>query len=468
MSRRAGRRGYTSDTTTNASQEDDIIIEDEEEDLVEEEEEDENEVTRCICGNDELTNDLINKELASFLKKQYKIDIDQGLFILCENCSVWQHGYCVGLFENNDVPDKYWCELCKPELHILVRYDGYSNRTLYKPVNDKRKKLELMAFNETIDGGGQSKKKIKNERSSPQVQGTHKDKRKERRHHHHHTRNSDEDDEYDEQLKRALRESAKESGIKVSESETNDNTRANEIKIESDQDKKSQKDSGDENSDSLKKRKSNESLDKQDIKRPKSEKSGQKSATDYESNTNINQEVQDEQEQEQGEEDSEEKGNSSSSRSGKRKKRTPPRASSVRPGNKKSRESSIENNNNNNNNNTGPTITKEELIQQPSKPRYVNDNSTIYELRKRTMAILEWLGRSQLEIEEEKQQKLQLFSFIGDDEEGDNGNNNEKQRESAQKDTLELRATFDENLLQMEKLTERILAWQDKFNKYAV
>ena len=43
-------------------------------------------------------------------------------------------------------------------------------------------------------------------------------------------------------------------------------------------------------------------------------------------------------------------------------------------------------------------------IKQPSKPRYVNDKSSIFELRKRTIAILEWLGRSQVELQEEKQQ----------------------------------------------------------------
>ena len=56
------------------------------------------------------------------------------------------NGYCVGLFESHDVPDEYWCESCKPEFHILVNNDGYSKRTLYKPVNDKRKKLEQMTF----------------------------------------------------------------------------------------------------------------------------------------------------------------------------------------------------------------------------------------------------------------------------------------------------------------------------------
>ncbi|RCK54367.1 Histone deacetylase complex subunit CTI6 [Candida viswanathii] len=460
MSRRAGRRGYNSDTATQLSHEEE---EEEIEELVEEEEdeEDDNEVTRCICGKDELTNDSINDELASFLKRNYKIDIDQGLFILCESCSVWQHGYCVGLFENNDVPDKYWCELCKPELHILLKHDGYSKRTLYKPVNDKRKKLEQMTFNETIDN---AKRKPKNERASPQATGAQKEKRKERRHHHHHSNIHDEgDDDYDEQLKRALRESARESGIKVSDAETNENSQASEVKVETEHTKRSSKDSADESTDSLKKRRTNEPED-HEPKRPKVERAGKSSGTDNESSIETGPAAT-EGEEDAEQRDSEPKGKSNSSRVAKRKKKTPPRSSassssaSGRATSKKSRESSVENN-------PVPTLTKEELIQQPAKPRYVNDNSSIFELRKRTIAILEWLGRSQLELEEEKQQKLQLFSFIGDD--GDGDDENAQHREAAQKDALELRSTFDENLLQMEKLTERILAWQDKFGKYAV
>ena len=41
-------------------------------------------------------------------------------------------------------------------------------------------------------------------------------------------------------------------------------------------------------------------------------------------------------------------------------------------------------------------------------------------------------------------------------------------KENANADALALKETFDENLLLMEQLTERILAWQDTFGKYAV
>ena len=82
MSRKSGRRGYNSDTSTASNRgsgsrepREEIVDleeeeEEEEEDLIEEEggEDEEDEITRCICGQDELTNDSINPELSTFEK----------------------------------------------------------------------------------------------------------------------------------------------------------------------------------------------------------------------------------------------------------------------------------------------------------------------------------------------------------------------------------------------------------------
>lgn len=73
----------------------------------EEEEQEQEEVTRCICGNI----DLITED-------EYE---DNGLFVQCDKCLVWQHGYCVGLLTDNQMPDTYHCELCRPDLHQIIQ-----------------------------------------------------------------------------------------------------------------------------------------------------------------------------------------------------------------------------------------------------------------------------------------------------------------------------------------------------------
>ncbi|KAI8827069.1 uncharacterized protein EV422DRAFT_593847, partial [Fimicolochytrium jonesii] len=66
--------------------------EDEEGDAEGDEEDDENEeVIRCICHYND----------------------DDGNTIACDKCGVWQHMLCVGI-DPNDVPEKYYCEKCKP------------------------------------------------------------------------------------------------------------------------------------------------------------------------------------------------------------------------------------------------------------------------------------------------------------------------------------------------------------------
>ncbi|CEH16589.1 transcription factor binding protein [Ceraceosorus bombacis] len=70
--------------------------------------------TRCVCGSP---------------------DENVGLMIQCDSCKCWQHCICMGLHTEDDCPDVYFCEQCRPELHItLLRSLGVL------PVNKSHKK----------------------------------------------------------------------------------------------------------------------------------------------------------------------------------------------------------------------------------------------------------------------------------------------------------------------------------------
>jgi len=56
--------------------------------------EDEDEVTRCICKTE------------GELRPKSLLMTDNGLFMMqCDKCNVWQHGPCMGLWDEDEVPD---------------------------------------------------------------------------------------------------------------------------------------------------------------------------------------------------------------------------------------------------------------------------------------------------------------------------------------------------------------------------
>ncbi|KAI5963203.1 CTI6 [Candida pseudojiufengensis] len=413
--------------------------------------EDEEEVTRCICGQDELSSNLINPNLAQLLKKEYKITIDQGLFIQCEKCGVWQHGYCVGLYENEDVPDKYWCEECKPENHILVNYDPYSKRTLYKSVNDKRKKIEKFgvenedlkdikpnsnnnSIDNDIDDDNENSRQSKRKRISPPVQS--KDKRKERRIHHHHN----EEDEYDKQLQKALRESAKESGLVIDESDADNlsprkrSSRASSLNASSNNSdsaisKKFKKEINEDENES--------DTNNQNIKPINNHINGRRKTEYKKSKSKLAKKKRDLT-----------SSSSSSSNSSQQKNQNHSNQNISSPTTNTAGSSSSNSTTNNH------TINKDEIIQQPYKPRYVSINSSIYDLRKRTSAIIEWISRTKQDLIEEKKYKFELYSFTPD---SDSIINEKKQFE----------IKFNEKSEMINNLSSKINEWELKFGKYA-
>lgn len=359
MSRRSGRSKPSADDRSRASD-----AEDNDMDI-----EDGDEITRCVCGHDELTS--IDSHVQQLLQQEYRIKVDLGLFIQCDKCLVWQHGYCVGLFVNEDVPDKYWCEQCKPELHMVILVlPKQPGRTLYKPANEERPRLmdEESSRSEKRAATRLRGRRSPSEKTPEASRETDRQSRKDRRH----------GNDFDEQLQKALRESAKALG-------RNDNKRQSD-----------------------------------DLEHTGGEKRSHSETS----------------ENEVDESNADEESEATQKEARARALRPKPKS---RPASAKPKTSAPK---------TEKTaINKEELLSQLLKPRFVNDKCTIYELRKRTGAILEWLGRTQMELEEEKDLKKDQLAEANSEQ--------------------PFVSHFDENLRLMENLTEKILSWEQKFGKYA-
>lgn len=97
-----------------------------------EDEGEEEEVTRCICGNQEYPGLPLSTNEPS--RGGSKGDSDSaafaedttGWFIQCDGCKVWQHGGCVGIMDAATSPEEYFCEQCRTELHrITTTVNGY-------------------------------------------------------------------------------------------------------------------------------------------------------------------------------------------------------------------------------------------------------------------------------------------------------------------------------------------------------
>lgn len=100
------------------------------------EENDEEEVTRCLCGQQEYPglppsrrsatgrqrSQPANKDSATKPKDEPDpLSDDLGsMFIQCDACKVWQHGGCVGIMDEAMSPDEYFCEQCRKDLHKIT------------------------------------------------------------------------------------------------------------------------------------------------------------------------------------------------------------------------------------------------------------------------------------------------------------------------------------------------------------
>jgi hypothetical protein len=83
----------------------------------------EEEVTRCLCSQQDYPGPPAGSEAFDNVPDAQMADAGE-LFIQCDGCSVWQHGGCVGIVDESQSPDKYFCEECRPKLHEVFGATG--------------------------------------------------------------------------------------------------------------------------------------------------------------------------------------------------------------------------------------------------------------------------------------------------------------------------------------------------------
>ncbi|KAJ6164483.1 Zinc finger PHD-type [Penicillium chermesinum] len=110
-------------------------------------EDDEEEVTRCLCGQQDypglpasrreaLGRTLIKPESGHPPTDSSDMIPDDigSMFIQCDLCKVWQHGGCVGIMDEENSPDEYFCEECRKDLHKIRDEINGSRSSTYLPV----------------------------------------------------------------------------------------------------------------------------------------------------------------------------------------------------------------------------------------------------------------------------------------------------------------------------------------------
>ncbi|KAF2660592.1 hypothetical protein K491DRAFT_726122 [Lophiostoma macrostomum CBS 122681] len=100
----------------------------------------EEEVTRCLCGQQEYPGPPSETGKSREGQPSLLADSDNqneeagGLFIQCDICKVWQHGGCVGIMDEAASPEEYYCEECRKDLHKLMISSKGQKYSRYLPV----------------------------------------------------------------------------------------------------------------------------------------------------------------------------------------------------------------------------------------------------------------------------------------------------------------------------------------------
>ncbi|KAL9640105.1 MAG: hypothetical protein Q9164_000492 [Protoblastenia rupestris] len=102
---------------------------------------DNDEETRCICGQQEypglpVTSSDVDKDKSQVNSDPISVEDNTGWFIQCDNCQVWQHGGCVGILDESQSPEKYFCEECHKDLHVILIDVNGRKHSRYLPIQN--------------------------------------------------------------------------------------------------------------------------------------------------------------------------------------------------------------------------------------------------------------------------------------------------------------------------------------------
>ncbi|KAL1895049.1 Histone deacetylase complex subunit [Sporothrix stenoceras] len=105
------------------------------------------EAVRCICGNEDYPGLPAAEDIEQAAKDGYDVeaifpavvtDDLAGFFVQCDICKVWQHGACVGLINDATLPEEYYCEECRTDLHKILPGTNNHRCSIYLALNRRR------------------------------------------------------------------------------------------------------------------------------------------------------------------------------------------------------------------------------------------------------------------------------------------------------------------------------------------
>ncbi|TVY20964.1 putative histone deacetylase complex subunit cti6 [Lachnellula arida] len=127
-------------------------------DEVEMDDTEDSDAVRCLCGFEEypgppqLEEDVKEGIEEPIIAVAEMSEDGAGLFVQCDNCKVWQHGCCVSIMSEEQSPDEYFCEECRPNLHKVYTDKNGQRFSQYLPLSRSLSQTSSRAGSFSKDG----------------------------------------------------------------------------------------------------------------------------------------------------------------------------------------------------------------------------------------------------------------------------------------------------------------------------